>query len=363
MNPVSPLWEKIYCTGNMQINEEHFMTNYEPYSGSYHDVDTHKKMLQDVIRTEAYERALRHFVKSGYSVMDFGCGTGILSIFASKFGAEKVYAIDRSIYIQSAFEIARNNKIKNIEFYHCDHREIIEDLDVRVDILVSEWMGHFLFYEAMLTPLLLVRDKFLAKGGIMIPGAVSLYAGLVTDKCFHNDDSFLLQNPYNINFAPIADTPLYQTTLEALTPKQMLDTVVNLGTIDLNTVTLEEVPKQYKGKVIPNKDATIYGLSGWFSADLAPNIILGTGPDDPPTHWMQIYFPFYKPFEVKKNKELTVTITPPGDNVKWDSHWSWSVSDEELTIEMNDLNHREQLNPFLPRGLVKECAKRSIPPL
>jgi type I protein arginine methyltransferase len=330
------------------------MTNSESYSGSYHDVETHKKMLQDVLRTEAYEGALRHFVKSGCSVMDFGCGTGILSIFASKFGAKKVYAIDRSIYIQTAFEIARNNKIKNIDFYHCDHKEIMEDLDATVDILVSEWMGHFLFYEAMLTPLLHVRDKFLAKGGIMIPGAVSLYGGLVTDKHFYDDCSFLLQKPYNINFAPIADTPLYQASLEVLTPKQMLDTVVNLGTIDLNTVTLEEVPKQYKGKVIPNKNATIYGLSGWFSADLAPNIILGTGPDDPPTHWMQIYFPFSKPFEVKENEELTVTITPPSDNIERVSHWRWSVSDGEQTIEMNDLDHRQQLNPFLSRGLVKD---------
>jgi len=329
------------------------MTNSESYSGSYHDVETHKKMLQDVTRTEAYERALRHFVKPGCSVMDFGCGTGVLSIFASRFGAKKVYAIDRSIYIQTAFEIARNNNIKNIDFYHCDDREIMEDLDATVDILVSEWMGHFLFYEAMLTPLLHVRDKFLAKGGMMIPGAVSLYAGLVTDKCLYEDASFLMQKPYNINFAPIADTPLYQPTLEVLTSEQMLDTVVNLGTIDLNTVTLEEVPKQYKAKVIPNENATIYGISGWFSADLAPNIILGTGPDDPSTHWMQIYFPFSKPFEVKENEELTVTITTPSDNFEKVAYWRWSVLQEDRIIEMNDLDHKEQLNPFFPRGLVK----------
>ncbi len=326
------------------------MTITEPYSGSYRDVDTHKMMLEDVIRTEAYERALRHFVKPGCSVMDFGCGTGVLSIFSSRFGAKKVYAIDRSIFIQNAYEIARNNKISNIDFYHCDHKELEKELDTKVDILVSEWMGHFLFFEAMLEPLLQVRDKYLAEGGIMIPGKVSLYAGLVTDEFFYEDGSFLARKPYNIDFTPIANAPLFQTSLETLLQNQMMDTIVPLGEIDLNTV--KEVPKKFEGKIIPTKNEKIYGLTGWFSADLTPDIVLGTGPNDPPTHWMQMYFPFSEPFKVQKGIELTVSITPPDDSVDRPEHWHWSVSDGTQTIKMNDLEYKEQLNPFLPKGLV-----------
>jgi SAM-dependent methyltransferase len=320
----------------------------DPYAGSYRDVSVHSMMLHDVVRTEAYERALIQTVTPGCRVMDFGCGTGVLSIFASRAGAEKVYAVDDSFFIQKAYAIAKRNKIENILFYHNDHRDL--QLDTKVDILVSEWMGHFLFYEPMLGPLLRLRDKYLIKGGTMIPGSVSLHAGLVIDEFFYEDFSFLQQGPYGIDFGPIADAQLCQTHLEFVTPKQILDTTVDLGTFDLHT--LEAPPKELKGTIIPSVQATVYGFCGWFSANLAEGIDLGTGPDDPPTHWNQIYFSFSEPLEVKPGVELTIRVTPPDPDSKHEPAWYWSVSDGTRTMEMNDIDHRTQLDPFLPRGLI-----------
>ena len=37
----------------------------------------------------------------------------------------------------------------------------------KVDIIISEWMGYFLLYEAMLDTVLYARDKWLAKDGIV----------------------------------------------------------------------------------------------------------------------------------------------------------------------------------------------------
>ena len=42
--------------------------------------------------------------------------------------------------------------------------------DIRVEVIVSEWMGYFLLCERMLPSVLYVRDRCLAEGGIMIPG-------------------------------------------------------------------------------------------------------------------------------------------------------------------------------------------------
>lgn len=36
----------------------------------------------------------------------------------------------------------------------------------QVDIIVSEWMGYVLLYEAMLDSVLFARDKYLAPGGL-----------------------------------------------------------------------------------------------------------------------------------------------------------------------------------------------------
>jgi hypothetical protein len=42
--------------------------------------------------------------------------------------------------------------------------------DIKVEIIVSEWMGYFLLCERMLPSVLFVRDQCLSEGGIMIPG-------------------------------------------------------------------------------------------------------------------------------------------------------------------------------------------------
>lgn len=40
-------------------------------------------------------------------VLDVGCGTGILSMFATSAGAKKVYGVDKSEIIFSAMDIVR----------------------------------------------------------------------------------------------------------------------------------------------------------------------------------------------------------------------------------------------------------------
>jgi SAM-dependent methyltransferase len=324
------------------------MKDNEPYANSYRDVATHKVMLQDVVRTEAFERALRELVKPGSQVLDFGCGTGVLSLFASQCGAKKVFAVDRCEFIQFAHEIAQVNNIDNIEFYHDDDKSL--EIDTSVDLIVSEWMGHFLCFEAMLGPLLNVRDKFLKAGGVMIPGEVTFHGGLVCDEYFYEELSFFRNNPYGINFAPIAESPFWQTELQFLMKRQILETRVHLGSFDMHT--LKAPPSELVGKAIPSRRATIYGVCGWFSAKLAPKINLGTGPDDPPTHWGQMYFPFSEPFEVSPRREVTIRIALPDNESKYEPVWRWSIFDGQKNIEMNDCAYREQLDPFLPRGLV-----------
>lgn len=45
----------------------------------------------------------------------------------------------------------------------------------KVDIIISEWMGYFLFYESMLDTVLFARDKWLGEGGLMFPDKASLH--------------------------------------------------------------------------------------------------------------------------------------------------------------------------------------------
>jgi len=70
------------------------MQNY--YFNSYSNLNIHEEMLKDSVRTLTYKNAIMnnaHIFKDKV-VMDVGCGTGILSIFAAKAGAKHVYAVD-----------------------------------------------------------------------------------------------------------------------------------------------------------------------------------------------------------------------------------------------------------------------------
>ena len=73
-------------------------------------------MLKDTVRTDAY----RDFIYgnknlfNGKTVLDVGCGTGILSMFCAKAGAAKVIAVDNSDIIEKAREIVFDNGLADI---------------------------------------------------------------------------------------------------------------------------------------------------------------------------------------------------------------------------------------------------------
>ena len=146
---------------------------HDYYYNSYSSHHIHEEMLKDTSRTLAYQRAIEGNPEDFKDkvVLDIGCGTGILSIFAARAGAKHVYAIDNAEIALFAREIVKDNgfgdKITVI-------KGKIEEVDLpfgtgEIDIIISEWMGYFLLYESMLDCVIDARDKYLRPGGKMLP--------------------------------------------------------------------------------------------------------------------------------------------------------------------------------------------------
>ncbi|NXV79582.1 ANM3 methyltransferase, partial [Atlantisia rogersi] len=112
------------------------------YFSSYGHYGIHEEMLKDKVRTESYRDFIyqnSHIFKDKV-VLDVGCGTGILSMFAAKAGAKRVIGVDQSEIIYQAMDIIRSNKLENIITLV---KGRIEEVDLpleKVDVIISEWM-------------------------------------------------------------------------------------------------------------------------------------------------------------------------------------------------------------------------------
>ena len=91
--------------------EEADRTSKDYYFDSYAHHAIHEEMLKDEVRTRTYEMAIKqnaHLFRDKV-ILDVGCGTGILSMFASQVGAKHVYAVDCSSIAVSARQIVLKN--------------------------------------------------------------------------------------------------------------------------------------------------------------------------------------------------------------------------------------------------------------
>ena len=83
------------------------MTSKDYYFDSYAHFGIHEEMLKDEVRTTSYRNAMIHnsHLFKGKVVLDVGCGTGILSMFAAKAGAAQVIGVDMSSIVEYARKI------------------------------------------------------------------------------------------------------------------------------------------------------------------------------------------------------------------------------------------------------------------
>lgn len=280
----------------------------DDYYASYSDPAVHRTMIGDHARTDAFRRAIAEVVRPGDTVLDVGTGTGILSFFAARAGAERIYAVDNSSILEVARRLAIANELDDrIHFI----REPIETalIEEQVDVLVSEWLGFFALTETMFKSFVVGRDRFLAPGGKMIPSAVRLFLAPIESADLHvRDGTGFWERPiHGFDYSEMVQYEVDNlvTTSRSISQSAYLAPPVELVAIDCVQDSVEAYFFDSKVEMVVERNGTLHGFAGHFDAVLSPSVTLSTSSYSDWTHWRQSFFPI-RSVPVEKGDRLTV---------------------------------------------------------
>lgn len=266
-------------------------------------------MLKDEVRTKTYMRSIvnnKHLFK-GKTVLDVGCGTGVLCMFAAKAGAAKVIGVDCAGIIEQARQIVKDNGFEDVITLVRGKVEEIELPVEKVDIIISEWMGYFLLYESMLDTVLYARDKWLAKGGLIFPDKATLYVCAIEDAQYRNDKLDFWDDVYGFNMSCIKEQALVEPLVDTCDKEQIISDSKKILDIDIYTVTKEQLDFKSDFNLTFKRDDYCHALVAYFSVEFSKchtKTGLSTGPDSQYTHWKQTVFYLDEPITVNHGEQL-----------------------------------------------------------
>ncbi|KAJ8588537.1 S-adenosyl-L-methionine-dependent methyltransferase [Rhizopogon salebrosus TDB-379] len=316
------------------------MTSRDYYADSYAHFGIHEEMLKDTVRTGSYRAAILnngHLFK-GKTVLDVGCGTGILSMFAAKAGASHVVGIDMSNIIDQAQKIIEANGFKDTITLVKGKLEEAELPITEFDIIISEWMGYFLLYESMLDTVLLARDKYLKPGGLIFPDTARLLFAAIEDQDYKEEKINFWDNVYGFDYSCIKDIALREPLVDTVDVKAIVTDPCVIKHIDLLTATKEDLTFTAPFTLRATRDDYVHAFLAWFDIVFEcthKKVKFSTGPHAQYTHWKQTVFYTPSTITIGEGEEMTgeVSCSPNARNNRdLDITISYSVGEGEEKI-------------------------------
>lgn len=233
----------------------------------------------------------------------------------------------------------------------------------QVDIIISEWMGYALLFEAMLDSVIYARDRYLAPDGLMVPSHATLRIAPFADPDFVDSHISFWHNVYGFKMTSMLLSIYDEALVRSVSPTSIpADSAVFLP-LPLHTITVDELTFLKEFQVTLNQDIdALDGWAIWFDIFFMPSrnstlpenavpsemqkkgfVAFTTGPDGPETHWQQciplIDHGKHEPKPLKKgqvikgkigyqkkekgSRLLDISIQWQGDeNTRGDQHWS-----------------------------------------
>ncbi|CUA74805.1 protein arginine N-methyltransferase 3 [Rhizoctonia solani] len=262
------------------------------YFDSYSYNEIHALMIQDSVRTSSYATFIlsNPQIFKDAVVMDVGCGSGILSMFAARAGARKVFAIEASGIGLKAEQNFKDNGYEDIITLIRGKVESISLPDgyTHVDVIISEWMGYCLLYESMLDSVLFARDKFLRAGGLMAPSQCRIMVNLVEVPSVIKENVTFWENVYGFDMSSMAKEVYDDALIEVVSADAVLTNDDLIKDVPIQRVTPKNLDFSSPFVLTATRPGKAHALllyfDTWFTTDGAdvppdaePTIAKGEG--------------------------------------------------------------------------------------
>ena len=337
-------------------------------AGSGDVMGFHRHLLADGVGTGAFVEAVRRAVRPADFVVDLGTGTGVLAVAAAQAGAGIVIGIERTAIATRARALAAANDawVKVVQGASDDVR-----LPRVVDVLVSECLGLAGLGGAMIGAVKRARDRWLKPGGLVIPQRVRVLAAPVEDAeahaLVHCWDGARVAG---VRLDALGANVGHNLYIASFTDRHLLAPPVQVCGTDLQDSPIEAAVTG-TATATATRAGTLHGWALWFEADLAGDLVLRTGPLDPPTVWEQCFAPV-SARRVDADTPIDLTLRFRGRHagldhqssgaegvwIDWDTTIDGGVHHGSTELSHGAANERQLDGPIDPGG---ERSPRAVP--
>ncbi len=275
----------------------------------------HRTMLADATRCKAFREALSAAIKPDSVVLDLGGGSGVLSMYAARLGARRVYCIERGPVIDVARALVRENGLEGVvEVVKGDSREV--NLSERANVLVTETIGNVGVDEGIVG---LVRDakaRLLTVDANLIPRRLTVEAALWSAPSEFARELAGCADHDQVSFGTLRES--VRSTLWPFRPQKehALSHGAHVFDVDLTGELSAGLKATRAFSVIHG--GLLAGIAGWFTAEIGRTIISNSPVNGDTTSWPCVFFPLPRSLDVRPGDDVSVTLQTHDGYV-----WQW----------------------------------------
>ncbi len=281
-------------------------------------VPWHFPMMNDTVRNDAYEKALKFALKKGGIVLDIGSGSGLLSMMAARHGATEVITCEvvSMVAEKAKVIIQRNGFADQIQVINKLSTTLVvgEDLTERADILVTEIFDNGLLGERAFTAINHARKHLLKPNAQLIPSGARVFAMCIESREIY--ENHRVDTISNFDLSPFNQFSSYTYDSYHLSKMnyRKLSAITPIFDFDFHKIPgSESIPIEFD--IV--ESGICHVVAFWYELQLDQDTTISTAPHLPQLScWKQAVQLLVKPQVLTKGKSLKL-IAHHDDEALW----------------------------------------------